>query len=260
MTPKLGKTAENRAVTVDIVQAHSDSDLVVIPELATSGYVFNSHEELKAVAEPVDGPTAQAWRDAAADSGVWIVGGFPEQAGDRLYNSALVVSPKGIEGVYRKIHLWNEEHRWFDSGDDVPTFDTPFGRLGIQICNDIWFPELTTTQARDGVEIVALPTNWVPEPSGRPGRWTTGVHQAIAHANANRVFIACADRTGTERGITFEGQSVIVSPGGTPLVGPLADSGSHTATAVCDITQARQKALTKYDHAIDNRRPDIYNI
>lgn len=259
MIPEFGETAKNRATAVKLIRENSGSDLVVIPELATSGYVFKSREEVRAVAEPADGPTAQAWCDAAADTGVWVVGGFPERAGDRLYNSALVVSPEWIEGVYRKIHLWNQETQWFDSGDEVSTFETPFGRLGIQICNDIWFPELTTTQAQDGAEIVVLPTNWVPEASGRPGDWTTGVHQAVAHANANRVFIACADRAGTERGITFEGQSVIISPDGIPLAGPLADSGSHTATGVCDISQAQEKRLTQNDHVIEDRRPDIYN-
>jgi predicted amidohydrolase len=258
--PKLGEATGNRARTVEIIRENRDSDLIVMPELVTSGYSFNSHAEVEEVAEPVDGPTAQAWKDVAAETGTWVIGGFPERDGGSLYNSALVASPRGIEGVYRKIHLWNEENRWFNSGSEVPTFETPFGRLGIQICNDIWFPELTITQAQDGAEIIVLPTNWVPEESGRPSCWTTGVHQAIAHANANRVFIACADRVGTERNVTFEGQSVVVSPDGVPLVGPLPDSGSHTATATCDISQAHQKLLTEYNHAMEDRRPDIYDI
>jgi len=257
--PAFGEVAANRAATVEIVREHADSDLVVLPELATSGYVFDSHEEVDAAAEPASGPTARAWRDAAAETGVWIVGGFPERDGDRRYNSALVVSPDGVEGVYRKIHRWNHERRWFDPGTEVPAFETPFGRLGVQICNDGWFPELTVTQARDGVDLIALPTNWVPEPDGRPGGWTTGVHQAIASANANRVFVACADRAGTERGVTFEGQSVVVGPGGMPLAGPLPDSGAHAATVECDLSRARDKSPTDRDHVLDDRRPDVYD-
>lgn len=257
--PVFGGVASNRARTVEVVRAHADSDLVVLPELATSGYVFESEDEVSAAAEPADGPTARAWSEVAAETDTWVVGGFPERDGDRRYNSAVVVSPDGPEGVYRKIHLWNEESRWFEPGNEVPAFETPFGRLGVQICNDIWFPELTVTQARDGVDLVALPTNWVPEPAGRPGGWTTGVHQAVAAANANRVFVACADRAGTERGVTFEGQSVVVGPGGMPLAGPLPDSGAHTATAECDLLRARSKTPTERDHVLDDRRPDVYD-
>lgn len=259
MVPAFGEVAANRERTVEIVRSHADSDLVVLPELVTSGYVFESKAEVSAAAEPAEGPTARAWGDVAAETDTWVVGGFPERDGDRRYNSALVVSPDGLEGVYRKTHLWNEEHRWFDPGNDVPAFETPFGRLGVQICNDIWFPELTVTQARSGVDLVALPTNWVPEPAGRPGGWTTGVHQAVANANANRVFVACADRAGTERGVTFEGQSVVVGPGGVPATGPLPDSGAHTATAECDLSLAREKAITEHDHVLDDRRPDVYD-
>ncbi len=257
--PEFGAVEANRETTVAAVREHGDSDLVVLPELATSGYVFESHEEVAAAAEPADGPTAQAWADVAAETDTWVVGGFPEEDGDVRYNSSLIVSPDGVEGVYRKTHLWNEEKRWFEPGDDVPAFETPFGRLGVQICNDIWFPELTVTQARDGVDIVALPTNWVPEVSDRPAGWTMGVHQSVAAANANRVFVAAADRAGTERGVTFEGQSVILGPDGVPLAGPLPDSGSHAATADCDLSRAREKALTERDDALGDRRPDVYD-
>jgi len=258
--PEFGAVEANRRATVEAVEAHADADLVVLPELTTSGYVFESRAEVDAAAEPADGQTAAAWTDVAEETGTWIVGGFPERDGDATYNSSLIVSPDGVEGVYRKVHLWNEESRWFEPGERVPTFETPFGTLGVQICNDIWFPELTVTQARAGVDLVALPTNWVPEPAGRPDGWTTGVHQAIAAANANRLFVACADRAGTERGVTFEGQSVIVGPGGIPLAGPLPDAGAHAATATCDLPRAREKALTDRDHVLADRRPDVYDL
>lgn len=256
--PEFGAVDANRQATVDAVREHADADLVVLPELATSGYVFESHEEVDAAAEPADGPTAEAWSAVASETDTWVVGGFPEVDGDDRYNSSLVVSPDGVEGVYRKVHRWNEEKRWFEAGDDVPTFDTPFGRLGVQICNDVWFPELTTTQAQSGADLVAVPTNWVPEPADRPAGWTMGVHHAVVNANSNRVFFACADRAGTERGVTFEGQSVVVDPDGVPLAGPLPDSGSHSATADCDLARARDKALTSRDDVLADRRPDVY--
>jgi len=257
--PEFGAVESNRRATVAAIDAHTDSDLVVLPELATSGYVFESHEEVDAVAEPVDGPTAAAWAAAAAETDTWVVGGFPERDGDATYNSSLIVSPGGVEGVYRKVQLWNDEKRWFDPGSQVPTFETPFGVLGVQICNDLWFPELTVTQARAGVDVVAVPTNWVPEPETRPAGWTMGVHQAVANANSNRVFVACADRAGTERGVRFEGQSVVVDPDGIPIAGPLPDAGSHAVTGECDLRRAREKALTERDHVLADRRPSVYD-
>lgn len=257
--PEFGAVDANRRATVDAVREHADADLVVLPELATSGYVFESHAEVDAMAEPADGPTAAAWADVAAATDTWVVGGFPEADGEDRYNSSLVVSPDGVAGVYRKVHRWNEEKRWFEAGDDVPVFETPFGRLGVQICNDLWFHELTRTQAAAGVDLVAVPTNWVPEPAARPAGWTMGVHHAVANANANRVFVACADRAGTERGVTFEGQSVVVDPDGVPVAGPLPAAGSHAATADCDLSRAREKALTPRDDVLADRRPDVYD-
>ncbi|SER69707.1 nitrilase family protein [Natrinema salaciae] len=266
--PEFGAVEANRDRTVDAVRENADADLVVLPELATTGYVFESTDELAAVAEPRDGPTGRAWAAVAAETGTWIVGGFAEADDDAFYNSALVVSPDGVEGVYRKVHRWNEEKRWFAAGDDVPVFETPFGRLGVQICNDLWFPEQTISQARAGADLVAVPTNWVPEPAGddgtagdeRPAGWTMGVHQTVAHANANRVFVACADRAGTERGTSFEGQSVIVDPNGVPVAGPAPRTGEHALAADCDLRRARRKALTDRDDALADRRPDVYDL
>lgn len=265
--PEFGAVERNRDRTVDAVRANADADLVVLPELSTTGYVFESTDEVAAMAEPADGETARAWASVAAETDAWIVGGFAEVDGDAYYNSALVVSPDGVEAVYRKVHPWNEEGRWFGAGDELVAVDAPFGRLGVQICNDLWFGEQTTAQALDGVDVVAVPTNWVPASAsearaaeGRPGGWTIGVHQAIAHANANRVFVACADRAGTERGVTFEGQSVVVDPDGAAAAGPAPASGEHTLAADCDLSMAREKELTSRDDVLADRRPDVYDL
>ncbi|RQG91954.1 nitrilase family protein [Natrarchaeobius chitinivorans] len=260
--PEFGAVERNRERTVEIVRDHANADLVVLPELATSGYVFESTDEVESMAESRDGDTARAWSTVAEETGTWIVGGVPERADDGYYNSAFVVSPDGLEGVYRKVHRWNEEEYWFEAGERLPIFETPFGRLGVQICNDQWFPEATVAQARDGADLIAVPTNWVPNPTvadgSRPGGWTIGVHHAVAHANANRVFIACADRAGTERDVPFEGQSVVVDPNGLPLAGPAPIEGECVLEADCDLSRARNKSLTPRDDALGDRRPDVY--
>jgi len=260
--PTFGDVERNRRRTVEAVREHAGSDLVVLPELATSGYVFRSDAELDRVAEPVDGPTATAWTDVAAETDTWIVGGFPEVTDGVTYNAAMLVSPDGVKGVYRKAHLWDEERRWFEPGDDLPVFETPFGRVGIQICNDLWFPEATVTQARRGADLVAVPTNWVPggTDGSRPGGWTMGLHQAAAHANSNRVFMACADRVGTERSVEFMGQSAIVTPAGVPSAGPASPTKTAAVTASCDPALAREKMLTENDDVLADRRPSIYDL
>ncbi len=260
--PEFGAVDRNRQTTVNLVREHAASDLFVLPELATTGYVFESKAELESMAEPRDGETARAWKRVASETDTWIVGGFAERDGENVYNSALIVSPDGLEGCYRKVHLWNEEKRWFAAGESMKTVETPFGRLGIQICNDLWFSELSIAQARAGVDLVAVPTNWVPGPSEgiRPAGWTMGVHRSVAVANENRLFIACADRAGTERGCSFEGQSVIVDPNGIPLAGPAPATGEYVLEATCDLERAREKALSSRDDALADRRPDVYEL
>ncbi len=260
--PTFGDVDSNRLRTVEAVREHAESDLIVLPELATSGYVFQSDAEVDRVAEPVDGPTAAAWTDVAAETDTWIVGGFPEHTDGGRYNAAMLVSPDGVEGVYRKAHLWDEERRWFTAGDDLPVFETPFGRIGIQICNDLWFPEATITQARQGADLIAVPTNWVPggTEGGRPGGWTMGLHQAAAHANSNRVYVACADRVGTERGVEFMGQSAVLTPAGIPAAGPASATNTGVVTASYAPAIAREKALTENDDVLADRRPAIYDL
>src|SRR5580693_5738204 len=135
-----------------------------------------------------------------------------ERAGNALYNSAVIVGPSGYVGTFRKVHLWGAENLFFEPGDlGFPVFKTPIGRIGVAICYDGWFPETFRLQALQGADVVCVPTNWVPIPGQEAGRPAMAniLHQAAAHSNS--LFIACADRVGTERGQLFEGQSVIVN-------------------------------------------------
>lgn len=259
--PEFGAVSGNVERTTELIREAEDADLIVLPELANTGYVFESKAEASDLAEPATGPTVDAWERATAHADAWVVGGFAERDGDVLYNSAAVVAPEGLVGVYRKTHLWNREKVWFDPGDELPVFRTPFGRLGVQICNDLWFPGATGTQVRRGADLIALPTNWVPAASDgeRPGGWTVGAHLAVARASSHRVAFACGDRAGTERGVQFMGQSVVVDPDGLAAAGPASPEGTETLTADLDLADARRKTLTEYDHAVADRRPELYD-
>jgi len=264
MEPHVGRTAANVARSVQLIEqaAAQGASLVVLPELANSGYVFASRAEAFALAEPVpDGPSTQAWADAARRCNVHVIAGIAEREADRLYNAAVVLGPRGWLGTYRKLHLWGDEHLFFEPGNKgLPVFHTELGRLGVMICYDGWFPEAYRLLAMQGVDIVCMPTNWVPmpqQPADRPAMATT---LAMASAHSNGMNIVCANRTGTERGQPFVGQSVIVGAQGWPLAGPASHDGEEILYARINLKASRQaRHLNAFNDVLRDRRDDIYD-
>ncbi|MFB0487910.1 N-carbamoylputrescine amidase [Methylobacterium sp. OAE515] len=260
--PIFGAIDANMARASDLVRAAAaaGSRLIVLPELASTGYVFESAAEAAALAEPVpDGPTTRAWVALAAELGVHIVAGIAESAGDTLYNAAVIVGPEGYIGTYRKAHLWDQENVFFARGDlGFPVFDTALGKVGVAICYDGWFPETFRQLALGGAEIVCIPTNWVPMPDQPEGEaaMANTLHRAAAHTNG--LFIACADRVGIERGQPFEGQSLIIGPKGWPLAGPASRDRTETLSALVDLDAAGRKDLNAFNSLLRDRRTDIY--
>ncbi len=159
VTPALGDPAANRelaAVAISPAGAQGAS-VVVLPELVSSGYVFDSRADAQASAEATDGATVTLWARLAADYGVVIVGGFCETtAAGELFNSAALVDPGGLRCVYRKAHLWDKECLWFSPGNTasavVPTL---FGRIAVMICYDLEFPEWACAAPATGPTIIA---------------------------------------------------------------------------------------------------------
>jgi predicted amidohydrolase len=143
--PVIGDKAHNLKQTLTRVAeaAAAGANLVVLPELCSTGYVFATRQEAFALAEPVpEGPTTAAWAEAAARHDLHIVAGIAERDGDVLYNSAVVVGPQGYVGRYRKNHLWAAENLFFEPGNlGMPVFRIGAGRIAVAICYDIWFPE-----------------------------------------------------------------------------------------------------------------------
>jgi N-carbamoylputrescine amidase len=219
MRPTFGDVAANVADSLRMIDqaAERGADLVVLPELCNSGYVFASRGEAFALAEEIpSGPTVKAWAERAARHRLYLVAGICERAGGNLYNSAVVLGPEGYLGTFRKVHLWNEETLYFEPGDlGFPVFHTPIGRIGVAICYDGWFPETYRLCALQGADIVCVPTNWVPIPGQAAGRQAMANILAMGAAHSNSMFIACADRVGVERGQPFEGRaSSSVTPDG----------------------------------------------
>ncbi len=170
----IGDIARNSETGRSAIEAaaRDGAQIVVLPELASSGYVFADRAELSSLAETRDGPSIALWLILADALGLTIVAGFPEAAGDAIYNSVAVVDPTGLRGVYRKAHLWDSENAVFDRGDDLPlVVDTEHGRIGVMICYDIEFPEWVRAVALSGADLLCAPVNWplLPRP-GASGR------------------------------------------------------------------------------------------
>jgi predicted amidohydrolase len=258
LAPVVGDLAGNaqRAQTAIEQALEARAQVIVLPELCTSGYMFGSQEEAAALAIRRDDAILAGWAAAANDSGAIIAGGFCERGEDGLiYNSAVVFPGAEAPAFYRKLHLWDREKLWFAAGSEFPpVVDSAVGKLSLIICYDLEFPELTRAVALAGTQLVMVPTNWpfVPKPAGeRPAE----VVIAMAAAGANRMAIACADRCGSERGQDWEQGATIVGADGWVL----AESREPgLITADVDLTAALDKHYTELADAFADRRPEFY--
>lgn len=258
LAPHVASLEFNRRLTLTAIEAavRERADIIVLPELATSGYMFESAQEAASVAIDATDPLLGEWAAAAGEGDAVVVGGFCERGHDgHVYNSAVVLDGSGVLGIYRKVHLWDREKLWFSPGDDPPrVFDTPAGRIGVLVCYDLEFPEMVRTLALAGAELIAVPTNW--PLSDRPeGERAPEVINAMAAARINRVFIACCDRVGTERGQEWTGGTSIIDESGW-VVASHADVGP--ARAAVDLARAHDKALTRLADVLADRRPELY--
>jgi len=235
--------------------------IVVLPELVTSGYVFESVEEARACAEPADGSTLRGWSEEAAAGDVVVIGGFCELGADGLlYNSAAVVDGSGVLAVYRKIHLWDREQLFFEPGSEhAPVVETAVGRIGVGVCYDLNFPELARGLALAGADLLALPANFPLHPRPESER-PIEVTNAMATAHLNHVFVAVCDRTGPERGVEWVGGSVVCDEYGWLLAGPPPDFGTGLVFADCDFSRARNKAWNERNDVLGDRRPELYRL
>ena len=262
LAPILGDLDGNRTRAAQAIAAAAAAGarLVVLPELANTGYALGDESQARELGEPADGPTVSGWRALADAHDLVIVGGFCEL--DELgapRNSAAVVCPGADVTVYRKTHLWNREQLIFRAGDaPPPVVDTPAGRIGVAICYDAFFPEVMRGLAVAGADVIAVPMNSPLE--GEPTEpLAVEIVLAVAAANTNRVFVVQADRCGPERGIEWAGASVICDPDGRMVAGPVADR-TQTALLCAAITpaRARDKRLGSRNDVLADRRTDLY--
>lgn len=254
--PEFGDAAANASFAVEILEK-SAADILVFPEAALTGYCVSTREQAMEIAICEDSEALLAIEQAAKLAGKHAIVGFAERDGSTLYNSAAFFGPEGTIGIYRKTHVpFLGIDRFIRAGGDAPVFDSAIGKIAIAICFDVRFPELIRSYALRGAELVCVPTNW---PDGAEG---SSDFVCPTRSIENQVFIAAANRVGTENGFRFVGKSKIIAPGGTILA-----SAEHADAAIieaeCDLSLARSKRVVKIPGAYEldlwgARRPEIY--
>ncbi len=253
-TPAFGQVEANLDRIEGLLEG-VDADLLVLPELATTGYAFADREELARLAAPEAGPVEARLGAMAHRRGIHLVVGLAERVGERVYNSALLIGPAGVEGRYRKVHLFQRERELFDPGDlGFPVFELGFARVGMMVCFDWLFPEAARSLALAGADLIAHPSNLVlPHCQG----------VMPARCLENRLFAITANRGGTEvragLELTFTGRSQITAPDGRILASVDGDRDELRMIEL-DPRAARDKWITPTNHALDDRRPDQYRV
>jgi len=252
-SPHFGEPEHNLdALTAAVIGARAD--LIVAPELALSGYLFTNKGEVERLAEEVPGSATDRLVEAAAKADCHVVIGMAERSGKLLYNSAVLIGPRGVVGVYRKVHLFFEEKLYFTPGDlGFPLFDVRGVKVGLLVCFDHFFPEAARTLALQGAQIICHPSNLVlPE----YGQLTTRVRSV-----ENRVFWILANRFGTEqRGgktLTYSGCSQITAETGEILTRAPAEGDSLTVVEI-DPGRAENKRVTELNDLFADRRTELY--
>ena len=251
--PAFGRPGDNCRTVVRAL-SRVEAGLIVLPELAFTGYHFRDRRETRALAEdPRRSLVVSALVDLCRERGLHLVTGWAERARDKVFNSALLLGPRGTLQIYRKAHLFNLEKRWFDPGDTPFETRTVRGlRVGTMICFDWVFPEAARSLALDGADLFAHPSNLVLDYCQRV---------MIARCIENGVFAVTANRIGEERRprgtVRFTGRSQIVDPRGTVLLRASAQR-ARLGVAEIDPARARDKRITPLNDVLRDRRPELY--
>jgi len=238
--------------------AASGAELVVLPELTNSGYVFRSLEEVKERATTLDGPVIAKWSELAREFGITIVGGLAINHDETFFNTSVIIDESGLRGWYKKVHFWNDEPDFFIPGSDEPlVIDTKFGRLATMVCYDLEFTEWVRLPFLADAVILALPTNW--PYGGLPTEPTPMESVRVqAAASQNRMVVAAADRVGQERGVDWSSASIIADADG--VIRAISDRTklSEVQILLADVEVPTDRKIGPRNDLRTDRRPELY--
>ena len=238
--------------------ASRGAQLVVLPELTNSGCIFNNVAELEARATTVDGQILEEWIDLAKEFNIVLVAGLAVKDAGHFYNTSVIIDSSGLRGWYKKAHLWGDEPDFFTAGCNPPLIvETEIGKIATMVCYDMEFPEWVRLTMLGDANILALPLNW-PD-SGRPPRQTPLAAVLIQAAAAqNKLIIAAADRTRTERGVVWAGSSVITDSEGVIRIIADQEKQGQTQVLVAEVEVPLNRSMGPRNNSRTDRRPDLY--
>lgn len=249
LKPVLHDKSENLKMMLHQIQKASQQNcqLILFPELVLTGYF--TREKTKELAEDLNGESITLLKEWAREYNLMIIAGFPEKVQEEVFNSAVIIDHNGeVAGTYQKVHLWDEEEKYFSAGKDFPVWKTDFGTIGVMICYDTEFPETARILAEKGAEIILAPTaNMTPLEHLQK----TYIQSRAAE---NQVFVATTNRIGVEETTHFFGQSAAANPFGKLLV--LGDGEENQYYVEIDVSQI-QAARNEFCYLAD-RRPHVY--
>jgi N-carbamoylputrescine amidase len=263
----VGKPIENLALATSRARRALDAaaDIVVLPELAISGYVIDP-ELARKVAEPLDGPTFAAMHKVTAGTAGIVFYGFCEEAGQHLYNTVVAVDENGLVLHYRKLHLFDQEKSVYSPGDlGLPIADTPHGILGVCICYDLRFVEVLRSLSLRGADLVVAPAAWVGgfDKTVPATGATRHVDSVLAQANLDQVAVVAVSQVAgaAHGGPATLGGSVACDAYGELLVGPLSREHGESAVAAVDIDGVRaSRVRSPTIRPREDRRTDLYQL
>jgi len=251
--PVLGEPEVNRQALARGLKG-LETDLIVLPELAFTGYAMENREKVRELAEdPSDSPSVDLLTELCRKGNYHAVAGFAEKSGEKLYNSAVLVGPEGLVSVYRKIHLFDKESELFDPGPDAPAvYDIGGLKVGMMVCFDWFFPETARLLALAGADVIAHPSNLV-----LPWCQTAMVTRCLE----NRVFAVTANRYGSEpwrgKDLTYTGGSQITAPGAV-ILSSAAESEDALDIVEINPENARNKNINSVNNLFTDRRVGLY--
>ncbi len=252
--PQFGAVSKNLSKVIAALDG-VDADIIVLPELPFTGYYFQDRNELATLAEdPATSTTLAALIELCRKNSFHLATGFAEKAGDKIFNSALLINSEGIVQTYRKLHLFNTEAEYFDAGDISLQVSNIDGiQVGLMVCYDWAFPEVARALALQGADLICHPSNLV----------LPWCQQAmLTRCMENGIFAVTANRTGPDirpRGtVNFTGQSQIAGPKGAVLH-QASSEDEVLFMANIDLAPARDKNVTPLSHLLKDRRPEFYS-
>lgn len=220
--------------------------LVVLPEMWSSGF---SGKNLANLAMGTAG-IVEELLEISRTLGLVIVGSMPEPHGDKVFNTIHLIDNGRLAGVYRKIHLFSllGEDRVFSAGDGVLLAETSVGKIGVIICYDLRFPELSRRLAIEGAQILCVPAQW---PNPRSEHWRTLL---LARAIENQLFVVAANACGMVGKLDVFGMSLIIGPRGEVL----AEAGAEETEISAPLDMREMADWRAQIPCLKDRRPEMY--